>query len=98
VEGAGLRIALVMHEGNQSSAPEEADVVRDLYRSLLEAGATWINRRGDEQPVTAGDILIIAPYNAQVFELQDRLPGARIGTVDTGGSYRHLFDDDFQSR
>ena len=26
--------------------------------------------------------MIIAPYNAQVFELQDRLPGARIGTVD----------------
>jgi uncharacterized protein len=26
--------------------------------------------------------LIIAPYNAQVFELQDRIPGARIGTVD----------------
>ena len=28
------------------------------------------------------DFLIIAPYNAQVFELQERLPGARIGTVD----------------
>jgi uncharacterized protein len=28
------------------------------------------------------DILIIAPYNAQVFELQERIPGARIGTVD----------------
>ena len=27
-------------------------------------------------------ILIIAPYNAQVFELADRIPGARIGTVD----------------
>jgi superfamily I DNA and/or RNA helicase len=29
-----------------------------------------------------GDILIIAPYNAQVFELQERIPGGRIGTVD----------------
>jgi len=27
-------------------------------------------------------ILVIAPYNAQVFELQTRLPGARVGTVD----------------
>jgi superfamily I DNA and/or RNA helicase len=26
--------------------------------------------------------LIIAPYNAQIFELQERIPGARIGTVD----------------
>jgi superfamily I DNA and/or RNA helicase len=29
-----------------------------------------------------GEILIIAPYNAQVFELQERIPGARVGTVD----------------
>jgi superfamily I DNA and/or RNA helicase len=28
------------------------------------------------------DILVIAPYNAQVFELQERIPGGRIGTVD----------------
>jgi superfamily I DNA and/or RNA helicase len=32
--------------------------------------------------VTLADILVIAPYNAQVFELQKRLGGARIGTVD----------------
>src|SRR6185437_6043729 len=28
------------------------------------------------------DILIIAPYNAQVFHLKERLPKARVGTVD----------------
>jgi superfamily I DNA and/or RNA helicase len=28
------------------------------------------------------EILVIAPYNAQVAELQNRLPEARIGTVD----------------
>ncbi len=33
-------------------------------------------------PVGLEEILIIAPYNAQVFELQERIPGARIGTVD----------------
>jgi AAA domain len=27
-------------------------------------------------------LLIVAPYNAQVFELQERLPGARVGIVD----------------
>ena len=26
--------------------------------------------------------MIITPYNAQVFEIQQRLPGARVGTVD----------------
>lgn len=28
------------------------------------------------------DILIITPYNAQAFEIQQRPPGARVGTVD----------------
>jgi superfamily I DNA and/or RNA helicase len=28
------------------------------------------------------DILIIAPYDAQVFALRDRIPGSRVGTVD----------------
>lgn len=37
---------------------------------------------GNAKPFTLNDVLIIAPYNAQVFELQERLPGARIGTVD----------------
>ena len=41
-----------------------------------------IDREGREKPITWDDLLIIAPYNAQVFELQQRLPGARIGTVD----------------
>ena len=51
-------------------------------RTLTEEGAAWIDREGDEQPLGLEDILIIAPYNAQVFALQERLPGARIGTVD----------------
>jgi superfamily I DNA and/or RNA helicase len=32
--------------------------------------------------LTLDDILIIAPYNAQVFDLKDRIAGARIGSVD----------------
>jgi uncharacterized protein len=41
-----------------------------------------VDRKGTTKPLTLNDILIIAPYNAQLFELQERLPGARIGTVD----------------
>lgn len=33
-------------------------------------------------PSALDDVLIITPYNAQVFEIQQRFPGARIGTVD----------------
>jgi superfamily I DNA and/or RNA helicase len=82
LQGAGLRYLSVEHDGNQSSSREEADRVCDLVADILGSGTTWINREGVEAPVGLDEILIIAPYNAQVFELQDRIPGARVGTVD----------------
>jgi hypothetical protein len=36
--------------------------------------------------VTVDDILIIAPYNAQVFDLEDRIPSARIDLRQDVGS------------
>jgi predicted RecB family nuclease len=80
--GSGLRYLPVPHQGNQSSSPEEADRIYELVEELLGASATWVNRDGVEQLVALKDILIVAPYNAQVIELQERLPAARIGTVD----------------
>ena len=82
VKGTGLRYLPVPHEGNQSSSPEEAEAVRDLIADILGGSPRWIDRKQEEREVGLQDILIIAPYNAQVFELQERLPGARIGTVD----------------
>ncbi len=82
INGSGLRYLPVTHEGNQSSSLEEAAAVYELVRSLHDDNATWIDKEGTERPFKPEDILIIAPYNAQVFEIQDRLPGARIGTVD----------------
>ena len=34
------------------------------------------------RPITRHDVLVVAPYNDQVNRLKERLPGARIGTVD----------------
>ena len=82
INGSGLRFVPVIHEGNQSSCPEEADTVRELIAEILGSNATWIDRHGTEAAIGLEDILIIAPYNAQVFELEERMPGARIGTVD----------------
>jgi hypothetical protein len=82
ISGAGLRVLPVPHEGNQSSSPEEADQICTLVTEILGSATTWINRDGEELAITLDDILIIAPYNAQVFELRERIPGARIGTVD----------------
>lgn len=82
IAGTGLRFLAVPTQGNQSSSPQEADAVRGLVEEILSTGTTWIDKHGTERPVTLDDILIIAPYNAQVFELSDRIRGARIGTVD----------------
>ncbi len=32
--------------------------------------------------MSLNEVLIITPYNAQVYEIQQRLSGARIGAVD----------------
>ena len=82
VSGSGLRIFPVPHTGNQNNSPEEAEAVAQLVREILESNSTWVNRDGTEKAITHDDILIITPYNAQVFELQRHLPGYRIGTVD----------------
>jgi uncharacterized protein len=72
----------VGHQGNQNSSPEEAEVISRLVADILGPATTWVDRLGKENSVGLEDILIIAPYNAQVFDLKDRMPGARIGTVD----------------
>ena len=56
--------------------------MRDLVTEIHGSNTTWVDRDGVEKPLSLNDILIIAPYNAQVFELQNRIPQARIGTVD----------------
>ena len=80
--GSGLFYVPVPHDGNQNSSPEEAERVADIVRSIIAQHATWTNRHGEERPVSLDDILIVAPYNAQVSEIAGRLPGARVGTVD----------------
>ncbi|MHC1548772.1 TM0106 family RecB-like putative nuclease [Phyllobacterium sp. K27] len=82
IRGSGLRYVPVPTQGNQSSSPEEADQVRNLVNEIFGCETMWIDHKGVERLITLDDILIIAPYNAQVFELRDRIPGGRVGTVD----------------
>lgn len=82
VSGSGMRYLPIPHTGNTSASIEEADAVKALVESILDHGAEWTDRTDETKPITIDDILIIAPYNAQVFEIQQRLPGAQVGTVD----------------
>jgi uncharacterized protein len=79
---AGLRYVPVDHEGNQNDAPEEVSAIRGVVADLLQPGVRWTDAAGGSRPLAAADILIVAPYNAQVAALQRALPGMRIGTVD----------------
>jgi hypothetical protein len=81
--GSGLFLVEVVHEGNQASAPEEVDVVDRVVRSLLETD--WVDKDGKSRPLVAHDILVLAPYNAQVAALRRKLRAVgvdRVGTVD----------------
>ena len=80
--GSGLWFAPIEHTGNQSSSNEEAVAVEGLVRELTQPGMTWTNMKGEVRPLTLNDILIVSPYNAQVFNLASRMPRAHIGTVD----------------
>ena len=71
----------VDHTGNQNCSPEEAVAISDLVQSMLASSATWVDADGEENPLTLHDIMVITPYNAQVFEIQQRLLGAHVGTL-----------------
>jgi uncharacterized protein len=79
--GTGLRWLPVEHSGNRSASDQEAIAVGALVARLV--GRRWIDRTGAQQPLTAADILVVAPYNAHVAALRRRLPDdIAIGTVD----------------
>jgi uncharacterized protein len=67
--GTGLRYIEVAHEGNRQDSREEVDAVGAEVDRLLAAGVT--------------DLMVVAPYNAQVHALREALPDdVRVGTVD----------------
>lgn len=77
----GVVYVPVPHSQRSQSSPEEAQRIRQLYDSLLQQ--QWTDRTGTTRPITSEDILVVAPYNAQVRELRRTLGDlARVGTVD----------------
>jgi predicted RecB family nuclease len=82
LKGAGLWFVPVEHEGNQNSCGEEVKAVAQIVEGLLKPEVKWFYGAGNKRRLKQDDILIVAPYNAQVADLSARLPGMRIGTVD----------------
>ncbi|MCB0972227.1 MAG: ATP-binding domain-containing protein, partial [Acidimicrobiales bacterium] len=83
----GIETRLVAHDGNQVRSVEEADEVLALVEDLV--GRTWTDPSDDAGPRSLGDedILVVAPYNAQVNLLRQCLhdaghEGVAVGSVD----------------
>jgi predicted RecB family nuclease len=77
--GVGIRWLPVEHEGNRVDSVEEADAIAAEIEKV-QAGSY---REGADRPLRAGDVMVVAPYNAQVRLLRERLPaGVEVGTVD----------------
>lgn len=78
---AGAFWVPVLHESNAQIAPEEVAAIHSAASELL-TGA-WTEKDGMTRPMRQSDIIVVAPYNAQVNALREALPeGIRVGTVD----------------
>jgi uncharacterized protein len=80
----GVETVLVEHSGNATASVEEANEVVRQVRAHV--GLSW--RDGNEtRPLAADDVIVVAPYNAQVNLIRTKLDEAGfaatpVGTVD----------------
>ncbi len=90
---AGVTAVPVVHRGNAVASPEEAAEVVRIVGDMI--GRSWTpsdERDGvplalPERSLTADDIIVVTPYNAQQLEVEGALEragitGIRVGTVD----------------
>ncbi|GLE51659.1 hypothetical protein ATCCBAA256_12400 [Mycobacterium montefiorense] len=77
----GVRALSVGHQGNSIESPEEAGVIVAEIAGLL--GSSWTDEHGS-RPLAAADVLVLAPYNAQVSLVRRRLAAAGLGDVRVG--------------
>jgi uncharacterized protein len=85
VGGTGIRHLAIRTTGASNRSREEAAWIADTIATLR--GRRWINERGEERALEVDDVIVVAPYNAQVAEIgravKDRVGiDANVGTVD----------------
>ena len=90
VGGTGIRHVPLAHAGASNRSTVEAEWIAAAIDSLR--GRRWRDRKGAERPLTVDDVLVVAPYNAQVAEIT-RAGRARLGSQPNVGTV-----DKFQGR
>src|SRR5262249_9548807 len=73
-DGVGVRWLAIEHEGNRVDSEQEADAIATEIERLI--GHTFTDIGQDPRPIDYGDVIVVAPYNAQVRLLRERLPAA----------------------
>jgi predicted RecB family nuclease len=77
----GITFETITHEGCAQTSDEEARRIDEIINSLLRQ--SYIDADGVTKPISEKNILVVAPYNAQVRLLKQKLPPEiKIGTVD----------------
>ena len=69
---AGVYWVPVEHSGNSQRSDEEVVVIKSTIENLL--AARWTDKHGKTRSVEISDIIVVAPYNAQVNALRSALP------------------------
>jgi uncharacterized protein len=78
---AGAHLVEVPHDGNAQVSHAEIAAISAAIAELT--AGTWIDRDGVTRPLREEDVIVVAPYNAQVNALRAALPErVRVGTVD----------------
>lgn len=77
---AGAFRMSVDHSGRAQECPEEIAAIQGLIQRLC--AGEWTDRKGITRALTPRDIIVVAPYNAQVHALSQGLAHVRVGTVD----------------
>ena len=80
VAGSKLWMVPVDHDGCQSASDEEVVAVTALVERLLAPGSMWIDEKGEARQLMAGDIRVVAPFNAQVNRIAEALGKVRLTT------------------
>jgi uncharacterized protein len=77
----GVRVLTVVHDGNSTDSPEEADAIVAEVRGLL--GTAWTDENATV-PLAQEHVLVVTPYNAQVVTLRRRFDSAGLTDIEVG--------------
>jgi uncharacterized protein len=90
VGGTGVRFVPLRHLGSGNRSQDEATWIVEAIAALQ--GRQWTDRDGHERAIAIPDVLVVAPYNAQVAEIA-RIAQERLGSLPNVGTV-----DKFQGR